>query len=73
MTSPLLLLLMLTVTPRASHAASRDPPQPNFILINMDDLGWGDLGVMGHPAKETPNIDRQGDNREIDNENFLII
>ena len=24
----------------------------------MDDMGWGDLGVMGHPTKETPNIDR---------------
>ena len=33
-------------------------PNPNFILINMDDMGWGDLGVFGHPAKETPNIDR---------------
>lgn len=31
---------------------------PNFILINMDDMGWGDLGVFGHPAMETPNIDR---------------
>ena len=20
-------------------------------------MGWGDLGVYGHPAKETPNID----------------
>ena len=35
-------------------------PQPNFILINMDDMGWGDLGAFGHPAKETPNIDRPG-------------
>ena len=32
--------------------------QPNIILMNMDDLGWGDLGVMGHPAKETPNLDK---------------
>ena len=32
--------------------------QPNMIIMNMDDLGWGDLGVMGHPAKETPNLDR---------------
>ena len=31
---------------------------PNFILINMDDMGWGDLGVMGHPTKETPHLDR---------------
>lgn len=21
-------------------------------------MGWGDLGVYGHPAKETPNLDR---------------
>ena len=21
-------------------------------------MGWGDLGVMGEPNKETPNIDR---------------
>ena len=20
-------------------------------------MGWGDLGVFGHPAKETPNLD----------------
>ena len=31
---------------------------PNIILMNMDDMGWGDLGVLGHPAKETPHIDR---------------
>lgn len=24
----------------------------------MDDMGWGDLGVFGHPAKETPNLDK---------------
>lgn len=23
----------------------------------MDDMGWGDLGVFGEPAKETPNLD----------------
>ena len=21
-------------------------------------MGWGDLGVFGHPAKETPNLDK---------------
>ena len=31
---------------------------PNIILMNMDDMGWGDLGVLGHPAKETPHLDR---------------
>ena len=25
--------------------------EPNIILMNMDDLGWGDLGVTGHPSR----------------------
>ncbi len=25
--------------------------KPNIILMNMDDLGWGDLGVTGHPSR----------------------
>lgn len=31
--------------------------KPNFILMLMDDMGWGDLGVYGEPSKETPNLD----------------
>ncbi|CAB1339509.1 unnamed protein product [Coregonus sp. 'balchen'] len=30
---------------------------PNIIIILMDDMGWGDLGVFGQPSKETPNLD----------------
>ncbi|CAN7937193.1 unnamed protein product [Ixodes hexagonus] len=47
---PLLLCLQ-----EMSVVAAR---KPNFIIMIMDDMGWGDLGVLGHPAKETPNIDR---------------
>ncbi|XP_071959261.1 N-acetylgalactosamine-6-sulfatase-like isoform X1 [Antedon mediterranea] len=32
--------------------------QPNIIVMLMDDMGWGDLGVYGQPAKETPNLDK---------------
>jgi arylsulfatase A len=38
-------------------AAAADRP-PNFIVIYADDLGYGDLGVYGHPSIRTPNIDR---------------
>lgn len=30
----------------------------NFILFNVDDLGWTDLGCYGSQYYETPNIDR---------------
>ncbi len=34
-----------------------EPSKPNIILINCDDLGYGDLHCYGSPCNETPNID----------------
>lgn len=31
---------------------------PNIIIMLMDDMGWGDLGLNGDPARETPNLDQ---------------
>ncbi|CAL1547143.1 unnamed protein product [Lymnaea stagnalis] len=32
--------------------------KPNFVIMLMDDMGWGDLGIFGEPNKETPNLDK---------------
>jgi len=33
-------------------------PQPNFVFILIDDLGWKDLSCYGSTFYETPNLDR---------------
>jgi len=35
-----------------------DMTKPNVVLINCDDLGYGDLGCYGNPVNQTPAIDK---------------
>ncbi|MBN2138168.1 MAG: sulfatase [Sedimentisphaerales bacterium] len=43
--------------PNRTGAENKPANKPNFVVIFCDDLGYGDLGVYGHPTIRTPNID----------------
>ncbi|XP_037085312.1 N-acetylgalactosamine-6-sulfatase-like isoform X2 [Pollicipes pollicipes] len=52
------VLLVSLLTPGATLTEKRLLDQrPNFIIMLMDDMGYGDLGSMGEPNRETSNID----------------
>jgi len=38
--------------------AATKKPKPNFIIIFVDDLGYGDLGCFGSKKNRTPHIDK---------------
>ncbi|WP_321996601.1 sulfatase [Draconibacterium orientale] len=48
----LVLLLNISCVP-----VKNDTAKPNILLINIDDMGWRDVGFMGSEYYETPNID----------------
>ena len=48
------LLSLLCGLPLAARAAEK----PNFIVINIDDLGYADIGPFGSKLNRTPNLDR---------------
>ena len=52
-------LLGLSVIIFAPLICEADPSKkPDIIFILVDDLRWDELGCMGHPFAQTPNIDR---------------
>ncbi len=51
------LLLLALLCLRCEQPASQDG-RPNVLLINVDDLGYGDVGAYGATMVKTPNMDR---------------
>ena len=52
-------MLSLGFTQQQSSFAAEEekPSRPNFVVIFADDMGYGDMGVNGHPTIHTPNLD----------------
>ena len=53
----LLIFLSASVSSVLAQATPSNQ-RTNVVVILADDLGWGDLGVYGHPKFKTPNLDR---------------
>lgn len=56
-----IVLLFASCNPSKNKntSASKEVSQrPNILLVDIDDLGWHDLGYMGSHYYETPNIDK---------------
>jgi arylsulfatase A-like enzyme len=60
-TAAVLLFCGLNVGLLPGFVAAQDlisPEKPNILIINIDDMGWRDVGFMGSEYYETPNIDK---------------
>ncbi len=53
----LVSFIVLAAVSLAFHPLRAAERAPNFVVIFCDDLGYGDLGVFGHPTIRTPNLD----------------
>ena len=54
----LITLLAALPLPLATINAAETQTRPNFVVIFIDDMGYGDIGPFGSTINRTPNLDR---------------
>ena len=59
----LLTFSAILVTPLAALMSGEisNLVKPNFIFINIDDLGYADIGPFGSKINRTPSLDRMAE------------
>lgn len=53
-------LILPALTLLGQNKSNLEAQKPNIIIIYCDDLGYGDIGITGHPGIKTPNLDKMG-------------
>lgn len=56
------ILSLTSVFVAGGTEKSTNTDKPNIVIIYCDDLGYGDIGVTGHPDIKTPNLDHMAVN-----------
>jgi len=54
----MLAMIGLTFACVAAAGTPGETPPPNFVFINIDDLGYADIAPFGSKLNRTPNLDR---------------
>ncbi|WP_248722437.1 sulfatase [Seonamhaeicola sp. ML3] len=49
--------MLTTLSNCNGQTQKKETAKPNIIIINIDDMGWRDVGFMGSEYYKTPNID----------------
>ena len=71
MTFKNLIILLFSLFNLCSIFGFQNNIKPNYIIIFVDDMGYGDIGVFGNPTISTPNLDKMA-YEDKNGRNFIL-